>query len=61
VKSVLRVVAEMIVQGHRGKSPRVAKSVIHAGFVHLLKNVTNQEFVQEYSNLISLKMSQVKS
>jgi hypothetical protein len=51
----------MIEQEQLGKSLKVAKSAIHVGFVHLLKNATNPEFVQEYLNLISPRMSQVKS
>jgi hypothetical protein len=40
---------------------KVVKLVIHAGFVPLHKNVTNQEFVHVSLNQIFLKMSLVKN
>jgi hypothetical protein len=43
--------------GQHVKFPKVVKSAIHAGFVPLHKNATNQEFAHVSLNRIFLKMS----
>jgi hypothetical protein len=59
--TVQLVVVAQSVQVLPVRSHRVVKSAIHAGFEHLHKNEINHVFVPEFLNLISRKMSPVKS
>jgi hypothetical protein len=52
---------DRIAQELLDKCHRAAKSAIHAGFVLLLRNEINREFVHESLNQIFLKISLVKS
>jgi hypothetical protein len=60
-RSVLLVEVDLIAQVQHVKSLKVVKSAIHAGFVPLHKNVTNQEFAHVSLSQIFPKMSQVKN
>ena len=55
-KIVQHAAVAMIALAQRVKFHRVAMSVIHAGFVQLHRNATNQEFVHASLNQIFLKM-----